>query len=258
MTQMYIPTQILPYRRCNRLVINTLWTYIVHLGRVLLAIITETIFSNFTNGCMTPSGAMFTKWRPFSPDCNPVHYNYVFLRILGSLKMCFFATLVLPTIWYLALIKHSDFSSSLNNLLSNSGSSYWDSMTCILDFCGATILIHNYGSVDVILITVENMSSNTTWYCGEIEPVNIFRTKPTCVELILLESIIPPLWLLGDHFRIFTPGFWKFVSKTNVGKIQTWQLLMMSDTDSNLDLGHISIADKQYRMSGIWLFIHIE
>ena len=44
----------------------------------------------------------------------------------------------------------------------NSGSFSWSNMTCILEFLGVTSLIHISVSASVLIITVENMSSNTT------------------------------------------------------------------------------------------------
>ena len=87
----------------------------------------------------------------------------------------------LPTICSLDLLKFVNRSLEVNHPSSNSESSSWSNMTFILQFLDVNRLIHTSGYAAVILNTVENMSSNTTWYCGEIEPFNKFITNSTCV-----------------------------------------------------------------------------
>ena len=105
---------------------------------------------------------------------------------------------------------------------SNSGLSYWSSLTSTLEFLDAAILIHNYESAAVPITTVDNMSSNTTWYCVEIEPVNRFRSNPTRVEHILINHILTYIKLLGYHLGIFTPGLCNVVSKTAPVNFTIW------------------------------------
>ena len=130
-------------------------------------------------------------------------------------------------------------------------------MTWILEFLDVASLIQTSESTAVLLTTVDNMSSNMTWYFGEIEPVNKFGTNPTCVECILLKAILNHFWLLGAHLGIFTPGLYNFGSKTYAGKPQTWQLIKFSETWSNFNLDHISIEYYPDYMSCILLYIHI-
>ena len=89
-------------------------------------------------------------------------------------------------------------------------------MTRILDLLDVKSFIQNSGYTAMLLTMIENMSSNATWYCGEIEPVNRFITNPT--------------WLLGYHLVIFNTGYRNFGSKTYVRQPQTLQLLRFYDT----------------------------
>ena len=132
------------------------------------------------------------------------------------------ASLNLPTIWSLSLIKRTNRSLTVKHLSYNSVSSSWSNMNLIFGSLDRTSLIHTYGYVAMLFTTVENMSSNTTWYCGEIEQVNNFKTNPTYVEFIFLMPMLTPLWILGSHLVIFAPGLCKFGPKTNAGKPQTW------------------------------------
>ena len=101
--------------------------------------------------------------------------------------------LTLSTIYYLSLLKCVNRSLTVNHSSSNSGSSYWSDMTWILEFLDVTSLIQNYGYAAVLITTVYNMSSNTSW------TVYKFITNPTCVECIFLNPILTPFWLLWDH-----------------------------------------------------------
>ena len=92
-----------------------------------------------------------------------------------------YSPLNLLTIWSLALLKRVNRSSKVNHSLSNYGSSSLYTITLTIKLLDVTSLIQNYGYAAVLIVTLENMSSNTTWYYGEIEPVNKFRTKLTCV-----------------------------------------------------------------------------
>ena len=121
--------------------------------------------------------------------------------------------LTLPTIFSLDLQKRVDCSSSVKHSSPNSGSSHWSNMTWILVFFDVTSLIQTSRYAAMLLTTIENISSNKTWYCGEIEPVNRFRTNPTRVKCIFSNPILTPIWLPGSHLGIFTPGFWNFGSK---------------------------------------------
>ena len=87
--------------------------------------------------------------RSSSEDCGPLTYG-------DSVP------LTLPTICSLALLKRVNCSLSVNHSSSNSGSYYWSNMAWIFEFLDVTNLIHTSGSTAVLLITVENMSSNTT------------------------------------------------------------------------------------------------
>ena len=70
--------------------------------------------------------------------------------------------LAFPTICSLALLKRVNFSSAVNYSSYNYESSSWYNMTWILDFIYVTSLIHTSGSEALLLIIVENISSNTT------------------------------------------------------------------------------------------------
>ena len=166
------------------------------------------------------------------------------------------ALLTFPTIRSLAFLKFVNRSLEVDHLSSKYGLSSWYNMTYILEFLDLAILIQTYGSVDVILIAVHNISSNTTQYCGEIEPVHKVITNPSWFECILMNTILTPLWILVPHLGIFNPGFCYFGSKEYARKPQTWQLLRFYDTGSNLNLDHISIADNPDCISGIILYIH--
>ena len=54
-------------------------------------------------------------------------------------------------------------------------------------------------------ITVLNVSSNTTWYCGEILPVYKFKTKGTSLECLGLNPTNTPLRERGCHLGNFFP-----------------------------------------------------
>ena len=74
--------------------------------------------------------------------------------------------LTLPTILSLAFQKCVNCSSEVKKSPSKPGSSFWYNMTWILELLDVTSLIHNSVSVDELITTVENISSNTTCYCG--------------------------------------------------------------------------------------------
>ena len=139
--------------------------------------------------------------------------------------ICSFIWQATPTILSLALLKRVNHSLKVNHPSFNYGSSSWYNMTCILEFLDLNSLIQTYGYAAVLLTTVENISSNITWYCGEIEPFNKFRTNLICVECILLKPILTHIRLLRCHLWIFNPGFCKVGYKTHVVQPHTWQLL---------------------------------
>ena len=72
----------------------------------------------------------------------------------------------LHKIFFLAFLKCVNCSSAFNHSSYNYGSSYLSNITCILEFLDVTSLIQTSGYVAVLITTVDNMSSNTTWYCG--------------------------------------------------------------------------------------------
>ena len=76
--------------------------------------------------------------------------------------------LTLHTICSLDFLKHVNRSSAVNHSPSNSGSYYWSNMTWIPELLDVASLIQTSVSVSILITTVDNMSSNTTWYCGEI------------------------------------------------------------------------------------------
>ena len=166
--------------RCTRLVFSHLRMYIVHWDRYFMAI-TRTVVLCLTNGRTVPSvsdsltdgllvllGNLSLTTRYFSEDCDT--------WTDGDSN-----PLTLPTILSLAFPRRVNRSSAFNHSLYNYGSSSWSIMTWIFDFIDTTSLIQTSISTYVLLTTVDNISSNTTWYFGEIEPANRFRTNPTCV-----------------------------------------------------------------------------
>ena len=161
--------------------------------------------------------------------------------------------MIIPKICSLHLLKHVYWSLEVNHLSFKYVSPYWYKMKWILEFIDFTSLIHNYVPEYMLITTVENMSLNITWYCGEIGPVVKFRTYSSCVECIFMNPILTPIWLLGDNLVIFNSGFWNSGSKTYVALTQTWKLLHFSDTNSNLYLDHILISDISYWILGIQL-----
>ena len=102
-------------------------------------------------------------------------------------------TLTLPTICSLDFLKRVNCSLAVNHSSSNPGSYSWSNMTWIIEFLDMTSLIQNYRSAAVLLTTVQKMSSNKACCCGKIEPVHKFRTKPICVECIIMNPILTPL-----------------------------------------------------------------
>ena len=72
-----------------------------------------------------------------------------------------------------------------------------------------------------LLFIVETISSNTTWFCGEIELDTRFITNPTSVELIFLNTILNPILILTDRLGIYNPGLCNFDYKTYAGRPKT-------------------------------------
>ena len=71
------------------------------------------------------------------------------------------APFALLTIFSLTLLKRVNRPLSVNYSSSNSKSSYWSNTIWICELLDVTSLIQNSGSADVLLATVENISSNT-------------------------------------------------------------------------------------------------
>ena len=75
---------------------------------------------------------------------NPLPYNYVFLRRLGSLNRCNSDLLTLPTIRFLALLKHVDCSSAINHPSFNSDQFDCLNMTLVFEFLDRISLIQRF------------------------------------------------------------------------------------------------------------------
>ena len=144
-------------------------------------IITVIVVSWLTNGCIIPISASLSNWWTFSPDCNPLPYTYLFIKMFVPWKDGYSTTLTLPTTCSLAFLKFGSLSLEVNHSAFNYRSYSLYNMTCILEFLDVTNLIQTYVYMDAVLTIVDNMSSNTTWYCGEIELVKKFIANPTCV-----------------------------------------------------------------------------
>ena len=85
----------------------------------------------------------------------PPQYYVVFDDILSTVTS---STAADPELWIrMVTSRNPRIQVMLDHSSSNSGSSSWYKMTWILEFLDVTSLIHTSGSVDVPLITVENM-----------------------------------------------------------------------------------------------------
>ena len=150
---------------------------------------------------MVPVGARFAGLLRLSLSSIPIPYKYIFLRILCLfIRLCFFsfghpynqypwsdfasASSTLLKIFSLDFLKYINYSSAVNYLLSKSGSSSWSNMTWILGILNTTSLIQNFESESVLIVTLYNISPNTTRNWSYIEPFTGFRTNPTFVEWI--------------------------------------------------------------------------
>ena len=147
---------------------------------------------NFLKNILTPIRFLGDHWGIFTPGFWRDPWTY------GK-----FSPLTLPTIRYLALLKHVKCPLSINHSSSNSVSSYWSSMTYILEFLDTASLIQTSGSEAVLLTTVGNMSSNTTRFFGEIEPVERVYNQPNLCWMNFAEEHINPYLITGRPLRNF-------------------------------------------------------
>ena len=71
------------------------------------------------------------------------------------------------------------------------------------------------------------------------------------LNAFILKPILTNTQLMGTHLVVFSSVLYNFGSKTYVGQPQARQLIRVSESGLNLDVGHISITYKPYLISGI-------
>ena len=162
-----------------------------------MTIITITIFIHLNNGCINPVSDRIYNWRTLS--------NYRILIIKTRFYLGYWVPwtndvsdpLTLPTVRYIYIFNFLTAHHQANK--------YHQTLHHIIGIIWPIALSYlMLPATDVLLVTVENIPPNTTWYKGEIEPSTRFKTNTTCVDFIFIKTLL-------THSEISTAGFCNLV-----------------------------------------------